>query len=133
MANVQLTREVRRQARGVSLMGLSEQRLKAGRMRLPGAVRGSKCPARPPGVWVRGSREGRRQRLSSREQSRGLAEAARRPFWAELQEWQRALPVPPAAGTSGVRGHRAPTAHAVELLLRDWPLRHAVHETLETP
>lgn len=67
------------------------------------------------------------------EQSRGLAEAARRPFWAELQEWQRALPVPPAAGTSGVRGHRAPTAHAVELLLRDWPLRHAVHETLETP
>ena len=71
MANAQLTREARRQARGVSLMGLSEQRLKAGRMRLPGAVRGSKCRARPPGVWGRGSREGQRQRLSSQGSNHG--------------------------------------------------------------
>ena len=63
------------------------------------------------------------------EQSRGLAEAARRPFCARLQEWQRALPVPPA----GVQRHRAPTAHAVELLLGDWPPQQAVHEMEETP
>lgn len=132
MANVQLTREARRQARGVSLMGLSEQRLKAGRMSLPGAVRGTKCTAsRCVGQRVPGGTEAEAQLTG--EQSWGLAEAARRPFWAGLQEWQRALPVPPAAGTPGVQGHRAPTAHAVELLLGDWPPRQAVHETEETP
>lgn len=137
MANVQLTQETRRRARAVALMDPSEQRLQAGRTRLPGAVRDSERPARHPGVWDRGSREGRRQRLSSQGSNHGA--------WLKLpaglsgqgsRSVQRALPAPPATGAPGIRdtGHPQPmrwncssgTSHPDKLCMRrKRPLRRA--------
>ena len=112
MANVQLTPEARRRARGVALMDLSEQRLQEGRTRLAGAARGGERQAQPPGGWGRGSREGRRQRLSSQGSDHGA--------WLKLpaglsgqdsRRGQRALPAPPATRAPGIQdtGHPQPT------------------------
>lgn len=55
------------------------------------------------------------------EQSWGLAEAARRPFWAGLQERAEGPASPTRYWSPRHPGHRPPTAHALELLLRDQP------------
>lgn len=117
MANIQLTREARRRARGVALMDLSEQRLQEGRTRLAGAARGGERQAQASrwvGQRVPGGMEAEAQLTG--ERSRGLAEAARRPFWAGLQEGAEGPASPTRYQSPWHPGYRAPTAHVLELL-----------------